>query len=104
MAGSTSAVTVSSAAIEWVVTSGIFRVESGAAGRRATLAAGSWFYCPPGQPHRVKCIEGGEVFVTYHGTPNMTPGSFPKEDFEAGGRVAELSGVPAQPPPPPSKE
>mmetsp|Transcript_27555 Transcript_27555/g.82729 ORF Transcript_27555/g.82729 Transcript_27555/m.82729 type:complete len:193 (-) Transcript_27555:53-631(-) len=73
------------ATVEWVVLSGRFDVECGPVFDvpgyervRETLVAGSWFVVPKGQPHSIKCLEGGVVFVSYDGAPDITPISDPK--------------------------
>lgn len=75
------------AGLEWVVLSGKFYVEAGpivdVPGHerlRETLVAGSFFAVPKGQPHYVKCLEGGVVLVSYDGLPDMT--MFAGKNFE----------------------
>lgn len=60
--------------LEWVVISGKFEVEAGPicdvtgqSRKRDHLVAGSWWAVNKGQPHAVKCIESGHVFVMYDG-------------------------------------
>ena len=67
------------ATTEWVVLSGKFLVEAGpiVPGRggvrvRETVVAGSYWCVPKGQPNYVKCLEGGVIFVSYDGNPDMT--------------------------------